>query len=39
MFFCFADGKLIALHGIIKKTQKTPSAELDIARKRQKEFG
>ena len=38
VFFCFADGRLIALHGFIKKTQQTPSAELELARKRQKEF-
>lgn len=38
VFFCFVGGKLIALHGIIKKTQKTPPAELELARKRQREF-
>ncbi len=27
----------VLLHGFIKKTQKTPEAELDLARKRQKE--
>ena len=38
VFFCFADGRLIALHGIIKKTQTTPPAELGLARRRQREF-
>ena len=37
VFFCAAQGKMVLLHGFIKKTQKTPQAELDIARARQKE--
>jgi phage-related protein len=37
VFVCFHDGVLYALHGFIKKTQKTPSKELTIARKRQRE--
>jgi phage-related protein len=37
VFFCF-EGRLVALHGIIKKTQKTPQADLDLARKRKREF-
>jgi phage-related protein len=28
---------MIALHGFIKKTQKTPAADLELARKRMKE--
>jgi phage-related protein len=28
---------MVLLHGFIKKTQKTPEAELDLARKRQKQ--
>jgi phage-related protein len=36
--FCFVDGRLLALHGFIKKTQKTPDAELELARKRMREF-
>ena len=32
MFFCFTEGRIVALHGIIKKTQKTPQADLDLAR-------
>jgi phage-related protein len=38
LFFCFAQGRLVALHGFIKKSQKTPEAELKIARKRKAEF-
>jgi phage-related protein len=32
------DGVLVALHGFIKKTQKTPPSELEVARKRLKEL-
>jgi phage-related protein len=38
VLFCFSEGRLIALHGFIKKTQKTPDAELELARKRMREF-
>jgi phage-related protein len=38
VFFCLTEGRLVALHGIIKKTQKTPQADLDLARKRKREF-
>jgi phage-related protein len=38
VLFCFYDGELYALHGFIKKSQKTPDAELELARKRQKEI-
>ena len=38
LMFSFGDGKIIALHGFIKKTQKTPKAELEIAQRRQREF-
>jgi phage-related protein len=34
---CFHDGELYALHGFIKKSQKTPAADLALARKRRKE--
>jgi len=37
VFICFHSGVLVALHGFIKKTQKTPDEELKIARKRKKE--
>jgi phage-related protein len=38
VFLCFTQGELVALHGFIKKTQKTPDAELKLARKRMREF-
>lgn len=38
VFVCFHGGTLYALHGFIKKTQKTPDAEMDLARKRKKEI-
>ena len=31
-------GALVALHAFIKKTQRTPPAELEVARKRLKEL-
>ena len=37
VLFCIRDGQLVALHGFIKKTQKTPDAELKLAKKRMKE--
>jgi len=38
LLFCFTEGRLLVLHGFIKKTQKTPDAELKLARKRKREF-
>jgi phage-related protein len=37
VMFCFHAGELYALHGFIKKSQATPTSDLEIARKRQKE--
>ena len=37
LIFCATKGHMVLLHGFIKKTQKTPSAETDLARTRQKE--
>lgn len=37
VIFCVEDGKMILLHGFIKKTQKTPKADLDLALKRKNE--
>lgn len=37
VIFCVAHGRMVLLHGFVKKTQKTPQSDLDIARKRQKE--
>jgi phage-related protein len=38
VIFCIADGQMVLLHGFIKKTQKTPKADLDLALKRKKEI-
>jgi phage-related protein len=35
--FCIVGGEMILLHGFVKKTRKTPSADIALARKRQKE--
>ena len=38
-FFCTTKGKeIIILHSFIKKTQKIPKKEIELARKRLKEF-
>jgi len=37
VLFGIAEGGMVLLHGFIKKTQATPKAELDLARKRLKE--
>jgi phage-related protein len=37
ILFCATHGHMVLLHGFIKKTQKTPEGELDLARKRKKE--
>ena len=37
VLFCVGGGDLILLHGFIKKTQKTPAGDLQIAAKRMKE--
>ncbi len=37
VILCFWDGKIVALHAFIKKSQKTPHEELAIARQRMKE--
>jgi phage-related protein len=38
VLLCFADDRLVVLHGFIKKTPKTPDAVLKLARKRKGEF-
>ena len=35
--FCVSDGRMILLHGLVKKTQKTPQPDLELARRRQNE--
>lgn len=37
VIFCATEGRMVLLHGFVKKTQKTPQPELELARKRQKE--
>jgi len=37
VLFCVREDEMILLHGFIKKSQRTPAADLEIARKRQKE--
>jgi phage-related protein len=34
LILCFHDRTLVVLHGFIKKTQKTPAADLSLARRR-----
>lgn len=36
VLFCVRDGRMVLLHGFIKKSQKTPIAERDIAVRRMK---
>jgi len=36
VFFCVKEDTMIMLHGFIKKTQKTPHSDLELARKRQR---
>lgn len=36
--FCIAEQLMVLLHGFVKKTQKTPDADLDLARRRKKDI-
>ena len=36
--FAVVDEEIVLLHGFIKKQQKTPQAELDLAKKRRKQY-
>ena len=36
--FCASGGRMVLLHGFVKKAQKTPKPDLELARKRQKEI-
>ena len=38
VLFCTAEGRLILLHGFLKKTQKTTAEDLAIAKKRKKDL-
>lgn len=37
VMLCFHEGTLVVLHGFIKKSQRTPSDDLVVARRRMKE--
>jgi phage-related protein len=37
LILCFHDEMLVVVHGFIKKTQKTPAAELALAKRRREE--
>jgi len=38
IIFCVVNGRMVLLHGFIKKTQKTPQKDIGLARTRQKEI-
>ena len=38
VIFCIVKGMMVLLHSFIKKTQKTPKEDLDLAKKRKKEI-
>jgi phage-related protein len=38
VIFCIAKGDMVLLHGFIKKTQKTPRRDIDLANQRRKEI-
>jgi phage-related protein len=37
VLFCIQDGKIVLLHGFVKKSQKTPPGDLELAIKRKRE--
>jgi phage-related protein len=38
VLFAFVDGQIVLLHAFIKKSQKTPKSDLDLARERMKKL-
>jgi phage-related protein len=38
VLFCIASSQMVLLHGFIKKTQKTPAADIEMALKRKKDI-
>jgi phage-related protein len=38
VIFCMHEGSLVALHGFVKKQQKTPTSDLELAARRCKEL-
>ena len=39
VMFCIAGGEMVLLHGFVKKSQKTPRPDLELALRRKKEVG
>lgn len=39
VIFVLHVGRMVLLHGFVKKSQKTPKSDLDLARQRAKEIG
>jgi phage-related protein len=39
VIFCLEQGRMVILHGFVKKAQKTPQGEIDLALKRKKAGG
>jgi phage-related protein len=37
LMLCFHENKIVALHGLIKKTQRTPLVDINVARQRMRE--
>ena len=37
VLFCTHSGHMVLLHGFVKKSQKTPKSDLDLAKKRKRE--
>jgi phage-related protein len=38
VLFCIHEGRMVLLHGFVKKTRKTPDTDLNLAVKRKKEI-
>ncbi|PYO21178.1 MAG: type II toxin-antitoxin system RelE/ParE family toxin [Candidatus Rokuibacteriota bacterium] len=38
VIFCIAQGRMVLLHGFVKKTKKIPNEDLTLARRRMKEI-
>lgn len=38
VIFCVSEGRMILLHGFIKKTQRTPDEDIELARRRKREL-
>ena len=38
VLFCVKAGRMVLLHGFVKKSQKTPAGDLELARKRMREL-